>query len=76
MKPYISLDIETTGLDPKLHEKLVGDEDSGVRAGISSNPNLNPKYFKRLLEDSEPIVHRAIKNNPSYIKWKEGQKND
>jgi DNA polymerase III epsilon subunit-like protein len=70
MKPYISLDIETTGLDPKLHERLVESGDWRIRAAIASNPNLDLKYFKKLLEYNDPIVHREIKNNPSYIKEK------
>jgi hypothetical protein len=52
-------------LDPKYHERLVGDEDWRVRKVIASNPNLDPKHHERLVDDKDLDVRVAIASNPN-----------
>jgi hypothetical protein len=52
-------------LSLKFQEKLVNDEDRGVRDAIAQNPNLDSKFHEKLVNDKDWDVRRAIAKNPN-----------
>jgi hypothetical protein len=52
-------------INPKFHERLVGDKDWEVREAIAFNPNLDLKLHEKLANDVRWSIREALASNPN-----------